>query len=205
MVLKKIIAGPLGVNCYIIGCEKTGKGAVIDPGDSCEIILRTLKDNELSLQYILLTHGHVDHLAHLNLLKDKTGAIFVMHKDDAFLLHGLSAQAFMFGLPDPGKLIPDQIVKDNENISIGNLTVKILHTPGHSPGSITFFVEDKLFVGDLIFEGSIGRTDLPGGDHQTLIESVESKIFTLPPETEIYPGHGPSTTVRGEKNSNPFF
>lgn len=205
MILKKIIAGPLGVNCYIVGCEKTGKAAVIDPGDSCEVILKTLEENDLSLQYILLTHGHVDHVAHLNRVKEKTNATFIMHNDDSFLMHGLSAQAFMFGLPDPGKIKPDHIVTDGELITIGELKAKILHTPGHSPGSITFHIENKLFVGDLIFEGSIGRTDLPGGDHRTLIESVESKIFTLPPETEIYPGHGPSTTVGQEKMTNPFF
>jgi len=205
MVLKKIIAGPIGVNCYIIGCERTGAGAVIDPGENCEIIFSVLKDNHIDLKYILLTHGHIDHLAHLNRVKEKTNAEFLMHKDDQFLLRGLSAQALMFGLPDPGKLLPDRFVEDNEKISLGELTITVLHTPGHSPGSVTFCVAKKLFVGDLIFEGSVGRTDLPGGNHQTLIDSVESKIFTLPPETEIYPGHGPHTTVRQEKASNPFF
>lgn len=205
MVIEKIVAGPLGVNCYIIGCEKTGIGAVIDPGDSSDIILKTLNDKNLKATYILLTHGHVDHLAHLNRIKEKTNATLIMHKEDSFLLHGLSAQAFMFGLPDPGKIKPDQIASDNYVLSIGQLNLKILHTPGHSPGSISFYVENHIFVGDLIFQGSIGRTDLPGGNYEKLISSVESKIFTLPPDTIIYPGHGPSTTVEQEKSTNPFF
>lgn len=205
MFLKTITAGPLGVNCYLIGCEKTKVGAVIDPGDDAPIILNAIKQNNLEIKYILLTHGHVDHLAHLNKLQSDTHAEFLMHQEDAFLLTGLFAQALMFGLPNPGKLKPDRFVSDGEEIILGELKIKVLHTPGHSPGSVTYFVEDKLFVGDLIFAGSIGRTDLPKGDYQTLIQSVETKIFTLPDETIIYPGHGPETTVRQEKATNPFF
>jgi len=205
MILETITAGPLGVNCYIIGCESTRFGAVIDPGDDAPLILRGIRKNNLNIRYILLTHGHVDHLAHLNRLKDETGAQFLMHPDDAFLLKGLFAQALMFGLPNPGKLKPDRFISDNENIELGELTIKVLHTPGHSPGSVTYYVEGKLFVGDLIFAGSIGRTDLPKGDYQALIQSVETRIFTLPDETRIFPGHGPATTVGQEKASNPFF
>ncbi len=205
MLLKTITAGPLGVNCYLICCEKTNAGAVIDPGDDAPIILDYIKETKLDVKYILLTHGHVDHLAHLMKLKDKIDAEFLMHEDDAFLLKGLFAQALMFGLPNPGNPKPDRFVTDGEEINLGKLKIKVLHTPGHSPGSVTFHVEDKLFVGDLIFSGSIGRTDLPKGDYQTLIDSVQTKIFTLPDETIIYPGHGPETTVGQEKATNPFF
>lgn len=205
MILKTITAGPLGVNCYLIGCEKTNAGAVIDPGDDAPVILDVIKKNNLDINYIMLTHGHVDHLAHLSKLKDEIETEFLMHQKDTFLLKGLFAQALMFGLPNPGKPTPDRLINDGEEISLGELKIKVLHTPGHSPGSVTYFVEDKLFVGDLIFAGSIGRTDLPKGDYQTLIKSVETKIFTLPDETIIYPGHGPETTVGTEKATNPFF
>ncbi|UCE04809.1 MAG: MBL fold metallo-hydrolase, partial [bacterium] len=150
-------------------------------------------------------HGHVDHVAHLTRIKKETNAEFLMHQEDAFLLKGLFAQALMFGLPNPGKPKPDRFVTDGEEIALGELNIKVVHTPGHSPGSVTYFVRDKLFVGDLIFAGSIGRTDLPKGNYQTLIHSVETKIFILPDETEIYPGHGPATTVGQEKATNPFF
>jgi len=205
MILETITVGPLDVNCYLIGCEKTNEGAVVDPGDDASVILKAIKEKNLNIKYILLTHGHVDHLAHLSILKKETCAEFLMHQEDAFLFKGLFAQALMFGLPNPGKPKPDRFVSDSENITLGKLKIKVLHTPGHSPGSVTYFVDDKLFVGDLIFAGSIGRTDLPKGDYQTLINSVETKIFTLPDETVIYPGHGPETTVGMEKATNPFF
>lgn len=205
MEFETITAGPLGVNCYIIGCEKTKFGAVIDPGDDAPLIIDAIQRHQFHIQYILLTHGHVDHLAHVVKIKKETGAAFLMHPDDAFLLKGLFAQALMFGLPNPGNPRPDRFVSDGEEIALGTLKINVLHTPGHSPGSVTYQIEDKLFVGDLIFSGSIGRTDLPKGDFQTLIDSVRTKIFTLPDETIIYPGHGPETTVGQEKATNPFF
>ncbi len=205
MLLKTITVGPLGVNCYLIACEKTKAGAVIDPGDDAPIILNAIQENNLDMKYILLTHGHVDHLAHLTKIKQETGAQFLMHSQDEFLLKGLFAQALMFGLSNPGNPKPDRFLSEGEIIALGELQIKVLHTPGHSPGSVTFYVEDKLFVGDLIFSGSIGRTDLPKGDYQTLIDSVQKKIFTLPDETKIYPGHGSNTMVGLEKAINPFF
>lgn len=205
MILNKITAGPLEVNCYIIGCEATGAGAVIDPGDEAPAILEHIMQQRIDVKLILLTHGHVDHLAHLSRIKKELGAEFLMHQEDVFLLKGLFAQALMFGLPNPGNPKPDRFVSDGDEIPLGRLKIKVLHTPGHSPGSVTYFVDNKLFVGDLIFAGSIGRTDLPGGDYQKLIRSVESKIFTLPDDTIIYPGHGPETTVGQEKATNPFF
>ncbi len=205
MIFKKIVAGPLGVNCYIIACEEKRVGAVIDPGDEAPVILNHINELRIDVKLILLTHGHVDHLAHLSRIKKELGAEFLMHQEDAFLLKGLFAQALMFGLPNPGNPKPDRFVVDGEEIPLGRLKIKVLHTPGHSPGSVTYFVDNKLFVGDLIFAGSIGRTDLPKGDYQTLIRSVETKIFSLPDDTIIYPGHGPETTVGHEKATNPFF
>ena len=205
MILGTIVVGPLAVNCFIIGCEKTKQGAIIDPGDEAPMIHKLVEKLDLKIKYILLTHGHVDHLAEVQKLNDQLHAEFLMHEADSFLVENASTQAAMFGLPDPGNLNPDRYLSEGDTISLGELKIKVLHTPGHSPGSITFFIEDKLFVGDLIFASSIGRTDLPGGNYEQLIQSVESKIFTLPDSTKIFAGHGPSTTVFNEKTMNPFF
>ncbi len=205
MILEKVVVGPLAVNSYIIGCEQTRIGAVIDPGDEAEKIEQTIAQLNLQIKFILLTHGHIDHLAHLQRLQKKYQAKFLMHEADSFLLEHASSQAELFELPDPGHPQPDAFLNDGDKITLGNLTISVLHTPGHSPGSVTFFVEDKLFVGDLIFSGSIGRTDLPGGNFEQLIHSVNTKIFVLPDAVEIFPGHGTKTTVGFEKSTNPFF
>ncbi len=205
MILEKIVVGPLEVNCYLIGCEKTCDAAIIDPGDEINVIIRALKRHEMKLRYILLTHGHVDHLTQLEKLKNSTQAHVFMHQADLFLLKNLSIQAAMFGLPDPGNPKPDSFVSGGDILTLGELKIKVLHTPGHSPGSVVYHSEDHLFVGDLIFSGSIGRTDLPGGDYEVLIRSVQQNIFTLKDEVNIHPGHGPATTVGQEKRFNPFF
>jgi len=205
MKLKKIIVGPLAVNCYIVGCTKTNQAAVIDPGDDVEKIIKTLNQELLVLKYILLTHGHVDHVTQLMKLKQATNAEILMHHDDVFLFENISAQAALFGLPNPGDPTPDRYLIDGDKIYLGEIQIRVLHTPGHSPGSLTFQIEKNLIVGDLIFYGSIGRTDLPGGNYETLIQSVQQIIFTFSDDTNILPGHGPVTTVGTEKKFNPFF
>ena len=205
MIFETLVVGPLAENCLIVGCEKTKIGAIIDPGDEAPVILKSVEELGLKIKYILLTHGHVDHLAEVQKIKDKLNTEFLMHEADSFLVQNASIQAAMFGLPDPGNPKPDRYLADGDTISVGELTIKVLHTPGHSPGSITFFVNDKLIVGDLIFSGSIGRTDLPGGNYEQLIKSVETNIFTFPDSTQIFPGHGHCTTVGTEKAANPFF
>lgn len=205
MIFDKLILGPLGASCFVIGDEKTGHGLVIDPGDELNTITTTLTKHNLTLKYILITHGHVDHITQVSPLKDATGATTIMHKADHFLLSHASVQAMMFGLPDPGKPVVDKFVDEGDVIEMDGVRLDVLHTPGHSPGSITFKLPDDLIVGDLIFAGSIGRTDLPGGDYDTLIQSVKSKIFTLDEGMKIHPGHGPATTVGHEKATNPFF
>ncbi|MBC8180675.1 MBL fold metallo-hydrolase [candidate division KSB1 bacterium] len=205
MILEIVVVGPLAVNCLIVGCEKTKIGAIIDPGDETAAIVKTVEELGLDIKYILLTHGHIDHLAEVPRLKDKFNAEFLMHESDSFLVEHASTQASMYGLSNPGNPKPDRYLAEGDTVSLGELKIEVFHTPGHSPGSITYFVEDKLFVGDLIFAGSIGRTDLPQGNYEQLIKSVETKIFTKPDSTEIYPGHGPSSTVGTEKATNPFF
>ena len=205
MLLETLVVGPLSVNCYIFACEKTHQAAIVDPGDEADQILSVVKKLDCRVKYILLTHGHIDHLSQIPILKNKLKAEFLMHEQDIPLVQSASTQAALFGLPDPGDLKPDRFLNDGDIIHLGELTIQVIHSPGHSPGSITFQVNQKLFVGDLIFNGSIGRTDLPGGDYSQIIESIQKKIFTLPDSVEIYPGHGPATTVGIEKNTNPFF
>jgi len=205
MLLETLVVGPLAVNCYIFACEKTHQAAIVDPGDEADQILSVVKKLDCRVKYILLTHGHIDHLSQIPILKNKLKAEFLMHEQDIPLVQSASTQAALFGLPDPGDLKPDRFLNDGDIIHLGELTIQVIHSPGHSPGSITFQVNQKLFVGDLIFNGSIGRTDLPGGDYSQIIESIQKKIFTLPDSVEIYPGHGPATTVGIEKNTNPFF
>lgn len=205
MIVECLIVGPLMENCYIIGDEKKKVGAVIDPGDEPERILEVLNKKKLTCEYILLTHAHVDHISGIKGVSDATGAKVCIHKDDAWLLKSAPVQALAFGMRP---FLPPSIEKyleDGDIIQIGTLEVKVLHTPGHTKGGVSFLVENCIFVGDTIFQGSIGRTDLPGGNYDELINSVESKIFTLPDETIIYPGHGPETTVGYEKKYNPFF
>jgi len=205
MLLETLVVGHLSVNCYIFACEKTHQAAIVDPGDEADQILSVVKKLDCRVKYILLTHGHIDHLSQIPILKNKLKAEFLMHEQDIPLVQSASTQAALFGLPDPGDLKPDRFLNDGDIIHLGELTIQVIHSPGHSPGSITFQVNQKLFVGDLIFNGSIGRTDLPGGDYSQIIESIQKKIFTLPDSVEIYPGHGPATTVGIEKNTNPFF
>lgn len=205
MIFKKMVVGPMAVNCFLIGCEHTKHAAIIDPGDEMNEIMAPVLENGLTLKTILLTHGHVDHLTQLQALKDKTNAEILMHEKDHFLLKDARQHAMFFGLPDPGTPTPDRFLNDGDVIDIGNTKVRVLHTPGHSPGSVTFHVDNRLIVGDLIFAGSIGRTDLPGGNFDDLMQSVRTKIFTLPDSTMIYPGHGPETNVGQEKQFNPFF
>ena len=205
MLLETLVVGPLSVNCYIFACEKTHQAAIVDPGDEADQILSVVKKLDCRVKYILLTHGHIDHLSQIPILKNKLKAEFLMHEQDIPLVQSASTQAALFGLPDPGDLKPDRFLNDGDIIHLGELTIQVIHSPGHSPGSITFQVNQKLFVGDLIFNGSIGRTDLPGGDYSQIIESIQKKIFTFPDSVEIYPGHGPATTVGIEKNTNPFF
>lgn len=205
MHLDKIVVGPLSVNCFIVACSKTNKAAVVDPGDEADQIMDRLSKGDYTLEYILLTHGHVDHVAGVDALKRHTDATVLMNKDDLFLFDNLQAQAMMFGLPDPGHPQIDRFLNAGDTLPLGEENIAVMTTPGHSPGSVTYMIEGNLFVGDLIFAGSIGRTDLPGGNYETLIHSVNENIFTKPDEMIIHPGHGPSSSVGREKRTNPYF
>jgi glyoxylase-like metal-dependent hydrolase (beta-lactamase superfamily II) len=192
-------------NCYILGCEETREAVVIDPGDEADRILQVLADENLKLKYIINTHGHFDHVGANKEMKAATGADILIHSFDEPMLSHLSQAARQFGLDGVENSPPsDRAIDDGDEITFGNITLKVIHMPGHSRGGIALHTDAVVFVGDSLFAGSIGRTDLPGGDYRTLISSIKEKLFLLPDDTKVYTGHGPRTTIKAEKISNPF-
>ncbi|MBN1480598.1 MBL fold metallo-hydrolase [candidate division KSB1 bacterium] len=204
MNIESIIVGPIQVNCFIITCPVSNQSAIVDPGDDAENILKTIRSKSLDLKYILLTHGHFDHIGAVSEVKSATGAEIFMHKADTFLVQGAALQAQAFGLPAPDTFVIDSFIDDGDNISVGEFNASVLTTPGHSPGGVCFKFENDIFAGDTLFYGGIGRTDLPGGDYRQLIASIKNKLFVLPDSMRVFCGHGPSTTIRREKKYNPF-
>jgi glyoxylase-like metal-dependent hydrolase (beta-lactamase superfamily II) len=207
MIQKGLEVGLLQVNCYIIGDEETREAVVIDPGGDEDEILEVLKYHKLNLKMIIDTHGHFDHVDANQPLKDATGAPIAIHELDAGMLTQPSAEAMFFTGNRLRLSQADVILKEGDVISFGAYRLKVLHTPGHTPGHISLVMEGHpyVYVGDLLFAGSIGRTDFPGGDFDALINAVRTKIFPLGDNFIVYPGHGPITTVGQEKKYNPFF
>jgi len=209
MIVKMLTIGPLGTNCFVVWCERTKEAVVIDPGFSTEsegkrTVLRTVDANGLTVKYIINTHGHADHTSGNAVVKKATGAPILIHELDAPLL-GESGKdwASMFGyqvVSPPA----DKILKEDDTIHFGRCTLTVLHTPGHTEGGISLVGNDCAFVGDTLFQGSIGRTDFPGGNYEALLHSIKEKLARLPDNFTIYPGHGPATTIAQEKSSNPF-
>ena len=188
-MLRKLVVGPYQSNCFILGCKKTMEGLVIDPGDEVFRIVNAVTETGLKIKYILITHGHIDHVGGAGELRRITGAPVSIHPLD---VPGLGFR-------------PDVQLNGGEDLQLGTYTIKVLHTPGHSPGGLCFYAPGAVFTGDSIFAGSIGRTDFAGGDHRLLIEGVRSKILSLDGDLRIYPGHGPASTVERERKTNPFF
>lgn len=198
--------GPFGVNTYLVVNESNKKAFIIDPGSSdLKVLLEIVSKEGYVLESIVCTHGHIDHVAGIPFLKKRFDIPFFMCALDLGILETVSLQARMFGVPDPGKLSLNQIIPTTGNISFSNIQFTIYHTPGHSQGSVSLYHDGIVFVGDALFNMSIGRTDLPGGDYGQLIHSIESYLFKLPEETRVLCGHGPETTIGFEKNMNPFF
>jgi|APSaa5957512535_1039671.scaffolds.fasta_scaffold11363_4 glyoxylase-like metal-dependent hydrolase (beta-lactamase superfamily II) len=204
MIIKNIVVGPLEVNCYILGCEEAKEAAIIDPGDNADEIIKIIESEELKPKYIINTHAHFDHIGGVKEIQDYFKIDFILHKEDLFLIENASEQATAFGLKPISKPEVNRYVNNDEKISLGNKSITVIHTPGHSPGCVCYYVDNNVFVGDTLFAGSIGRTDLPGGSYETLISSVKEKLFPLGDSTIVYPGHGPSTTIQSEKEHNPF-
>ncbi|MFZ5448126.1 MAG: MBL fold metallo-hydrolase [Thermodesulfobacteriota bacterium] len=207
MIQKGLTVGLLEVNCYILGDEETKEAVVIDPGGDEDEILEVLNYNKFQLKLIIDTHGHFDHVDANQPLKDATGAKIAIHEADAQMLAQPSAEAMFFTGNRLRLSQPDILLKENDILTFGHYRLKVLHTPGHTPGGISLVLEDHpyVYVGDLLFAGSIGRTDFPGGNYDSLINAVRTKIFPLGDNYTVYPGHGPVTTVAQERKYNPFF
>jgi len=204
VIIEKLEVGMIMANCYIVGCEKTRQAVVIDPGDEGDRILYRLADNKLTVAYIINTHGHFDHVGANKQLKEATGADLLIHEADAPMLSMLSEMAESFGMAMDNSPPPDRTLKDGDKITFGDITMDVIHTPGHTPGGISLVTDKKAFVGDTLFAGSIGRTDFPGGDFNTLIESIQKRLFPLGDDVTVYCGHGPETTIGMERRTNPF-
>jgi len=205
MILKMMETGPLMVNCYIVGDEETGEAAVFDPGGNAEDILRVLKEQGLTLKYIVNTHTHWDHVGGNAGLHEATGAPIVTHKDEAAMLENADAMASMMGGRIPKSPPATVFVEEGDELTVGNIVFKVVDLRGHSPAGIGFLFGEYAIVGDALFAGSIGRTDFPGGDFKVLTDNIRSKLFKLDEETKVLSGHGPVTTVGQEKKYNPFF
>jgi hydroxyacylglutathione hydrolase len=204
LIIREIVVGPIGANCIILGCEKTLKAVVIDPGDEGDKILEQLTKDKLTLEYIINTHGHFDHVGANKRLKEVTDADILIHKEDAPMLGHLEEMAKSFGMRMENSPPADKTIADGDKISFGEISLNVIHTPGHSPGGVSLHTDGLVVAGDTLFQGSIGRTDLPGGDFNTLISSIKNKLYKLDDKTKVYTGHGPSTEIGLEKKFNPF-
>lgn len=204
MPFERLVVGPLGVNCYILGDDATREAFVIDPGGNARDILNALERHQLKVSAIVNTHAHFDHVVALDEIRTATGAPFMIHVEEADTLARAQASAALFGLAIPPPKPADRLLRDGDELSAGKISLKVLHTPGHTPGGICLLDGKNLFAGDTLFQGSIGRTDFPGGDYGTLMRSIRDRLLPLPDDTVVYPGHGPSTTLREEKTLNPF-
>ena len=206
MILDSFPVGPLRCNCTILGDETTHEAMVVDPGDNIPEILARLRKHGLTLKQIVVTHAHIDHVGGAALLKKATGAPVLLNQQDLGLLEMMEMQAGWLGIETPAVAAPDVSAEDGLVIGLATLPAEVLHTPGHTPGSICLlFKEQQLLVaGDTLFAGSIGRTDLPGGDGPQILRSLRERLLTLPDNTRVLPGHGMGTTIGEERQSNPF-
>ena len=206
MIHEILPVGPLQCNCSIIGDEANREAMVIDPGDDIDDVLAILRKHNLEVKQIVVTHAHIDHVGGAMKLRAATGAPILLNQNDLALLKMLDVQAAWVGMAAPGQVEIDQSVGNADTVQAGSLRANVLHTPGHTEGSICLYfpAENKLIAGDTLFAGSIGRTDLPGGSFEKIIRSLHQTVLALPDDTVVVPGHGPLTTIGEERESNPF-
>ena len=205
LILECLVVPPFESNCWILGCSETEEAVVIDPGDAAGI-LQTLKTHQFTVKYLIHTHGHIDHVSATAAIQRQTGAPVLLHEADQILLDNLTLQGTMFGLTAPPAPTVDKYICEGDEINWGQHTLSVIDTPGHSPGGVCLNLEGEqvLFAGDTLFQGSIGRTDLWGGDSEQLLDSIQEKLWRLDDDTIVCPGHGPRTTIGREKRENPF-
>jgi hydroxyacylglutathione hydrolase len=204
LVLEHLLVGPLQSNCFILGDEESGEAVIIDPGGDGDKIISAVSRKPWKVKAILNTHAHFDHTAANAIVKKETGAPLMAPKADSPFMAQAHVAARMYGLEVDASPDPDRLLEDGDTIDLGDEKIAVISTPGHTPGGATFVTSIGIFPGDSIFAGSIGRTDLPGGDHDTLIHSIKSRLLSLDDETPVFPGHGPATTVGRERTHNPF-
>jgi hydroxyacylglutathione hydrolase len=211
MILESAAVGPFFKNGYVVGCENTRQAVFIDPGDEVEQLLAFIRAEKLDVTHILLTHAHVDHVSGVAEAKRALGVPIYLHKDDLFLYQNAVRTGMMFGLTVEEPPPVDVFYEGEGPIAFGDYQVRVVHTPGHCPGGVCLAISKKgdaspphLFVGDTLFAGSIGRTDLPGGNYETLLKAITEVLFAFPDDSIVYSGHGPETTIGREKKTNPF-
>jgi glyoxylase-like metal-dependent hydrolase (beta-lactamase superfamily II) len=206
--IETLAVGPLQANCYIVADASRGDAAIIDPGGDAELIAAALERNGLHPTCIINTHAHPDHTAANAALKERFDIPLLIHEADAPLLAQAGVMRALLGMFFPASPPPDRLLRTGDEIRVGDLSLRVLHTPGHTPGSVCLYLgreEPVLFSGDTVFQAGVGRTDLPGGAHDALLNSIKMKIIPLPDNTRILPGHGSETTLQREKRENPFF
>ena len=206
MIYRQLELPPIGTNCYIVGSEQTRDGMVIDPAGDAPRIINNITELKLKIRLIIVTHTHPDHIGAIGAVKEATGADFAVHTAEAEQLKRYDYS--QFAAFDPGfrpPPLPDRLLNEGDTLEIGDLKFTVVYTPGHSAGGICIIGYGVVFSGDTLFNMGIGRTDGPGGDYNTLISGIRNKLFTLPDNTLVLPGHGPKTTIGNEKQSNPFF
>jgi glyoxylase-like metal-dependent hydrolase (beta-lactamase superfamily II) len=206
MNLRMLTVGPVSCNCAIVACQETGDAAIIDPGGNGDRILAAVRAMGVQVKLLLHTHGHFDHVLATREVAEATGAPVVIHGDDRPFYEGLPRQAKLFGFEAEPPPAPKQLLAGEETIVVGKLSARVIHTPGHTPGSVGFYfaADGILFSGDTLFAECIGRTDLTGGSYPAILKSIKNKLYVLPPETRVIPGHDGETTIGYERENNPF-
>lgn len=204
MQVKRLPVGALAANCYLVWCEETKDALVIDPGGEGQSILEEIKKEGLNVKYVVNTHGHMDHIAANTEVLENTGAKLAIHQEDVSLLNDPEQNLSLYMGREYTCQAPDLVLNDGDQLTVGKEVLVVLHTPGHTKGSISLKGNGVIFSGDTLFEGSIGRTDFPGGSYRDIIASIKNKILPCGDDYVVYPGHGPATTVKDEKLNNPF-
>ena len=205
MIIKTFTVGSFASNSYLVVCEETKGAVLIDAGGDYNVVAQEIENLHANLKYIFYTHAHLDHISGGYDIRVNKEIKAFLHSDDKFLLDKFKEQLAIFGMPDTKSPTVDEFIKDGQILEVGTLKFKVIHTPGHSPGSVCYLADNVLFSGDTLFADSVGRTDLPGGSYKQLKDSIVNKLFVLDENIKVYPGHGQSTTIGHEKENNPFF